>query len=101
MGLWMFTECDCDPIGSEHGGECESRTDPDHDLIAGRCICKPHVEGRRCDVCRAGFWNMTTENLDGCERKFPNWLSGLFFYSFCTHLLGQSYIYIILYIYYI
>lgn len=59
--------CDCDPIGSEHGGECESKTDIVHDLIAGRCICKRYVEGRRCDTCMDGYWNMRSDNYDGCE----------------------------------
>jgi len=66
---YIYPDCDCDPIGSEHGGECESRTDPSHDLVAGRCLCKRFVEGRRCDTCKAGFWNMKAENHDGCERK--------------------------------
>jgi methyl-accepting chemotaxis protein len=59
--------CDCDPIGSEHGGECESRTDVIHELVAGRCVCKRFVEGRRCDTCIDGYWNMRADNPDGCE----------------------------------
>ncbi|KAK2178481.1 hypothetical protein NP493_542g02038 [Ridgeia piscesae] len=51
--------CDCDPVGSEHGGEC--------DLVSGRCICKRFVEGRRCDQCMHGYWNMAPENPEGCE----------------------------------
>ena len=61
--------CDCDPIGSEHGGECESRTDVLLDLVAGRCICKRLVMGRRCDTCMDGYWNMKADNPDGCEGR--------------------------------
>ena len=49
--------CDCDRVGSQNNGECESKTDPVNDLVAGRCICKRNVGGNRCDRCKAGFWN--------------------------------------------
>ena len=65
----VCSACDCDPIGSEHGGECESRTDAVHDLVAGRCICKRLVVGRRCDTCMDGYWNMRADNPDGCEGR--------------------------------
>jgi hypothetical protein len=66
----MIVACDCDPTGSEHGGECESRTDRANDLVAGRCICKRYVEGIRCDQCRNGYWNMKANSPEGCERKY-------------------------------
>ena len=64
----LFAACDCDPIGSEHGGECESRTDVVHELVAGRCVCKRFVEGLRCDTCMDNYWNMRSDNGEGCER---------------------------------
>lgn len=64
----MFLACNCDPDGSEHGGECESRTDPFNDLVAGRCICKRYVQGQRCDTCQNGYWNLQADNPEGCER---------------------------------
>ena len=64
-----WTACDCDPVGSEHGGECESRTDVADGFVAGRCICKRFVEGPRCDMCANGYWNMRPDNPEGCEGK--------------------------------
>ena len=65
----FFSACNCDPVGAEHGGECQGRTDPAHDLVAGRCICKRYVVGDRCDTCQDGYWNMKSGNPDGCECK--------------------------------
>lgn len=48
-------------------GECDSRTDPRYGLEAGRCHCKEHVEGRRCDTCVNGYWNLREGNELGCE----------------------------------
>ncbi len=62
-----YTACDCDPAGSEHQGECESHTDEEHGLVAGRCICKRYVDGPRCDMCKNGYWNMLDDNPEGCE----------------------------------
>ncbi|KAL5014853.1 hypothetical protein ScPMuIL_009123 [Solemya velum] len=59
--------CDCDPAGSMMNGECDSRTDPRYGLEAGRCHCKEHVEGRRCDTCVNGYWNLREGNELGCE----------------------------------
>ena len=62
-----FIACDCDPTGSQYDGECENRDDATLDLVAGRCICKTHVSGRRCDQCEEGYWNLQEDNPDGCE----------------------------------
>ncbi|GFX23698.1 laminin subunit beta-1 [Trichonephila clavipes] len=59
--------CDCDPNGSLDEGICDPRTDSLSGLIAGRCHCKKHVEGRRCDRCKNGYWNFQADNPDGCE----------------------------------
>nr|XP_022901153.1 laminin subunit beta-1 isoform X1 [Onthophagus taurus]XP_022901154.1 laminin subunit beta-1 isoform X1 [Onthophagus taurus] len=60
-------ECDCDPQGSLDLGICDSITDTVNNLVAGSCHCKTNVEGRRCDQCKNGFWNFTSENPDGCQ----------------------------------
>ena len=70
----ILPACDCDPTGSEHGGECESRTDHANDLVAGRCICKRYVKGARCDQCTDGYWNMRADRSEGCERKYKQLL---------------------------
>ncbi|XP_025834691.1 laminin subunit beta-1-like, partial [Agrilus planipennis] len=59
--------CDCDPVGSTDAGACDSTTDPINGLEAGKCHCKTNVEGRRCDYCKNGFWNFTSDNPDGCQ----------------------------------
>ncbi|XP_055079201.1 laminin subunit beta-2 [Periophthalmus magnuspinnatus] len=58
--------CDCDPDGSLNGGLCDEHTDPALGQVAGQCRCKLHVEGPRCDRCKAGFYGLSAENADGC-----------------------------------
>ena len=67
MAISLFAACDCDPTGSEHQGECESHSDPEIGLEAGRCICKRYVDGPRCDMCKNGYWNLLADNPEGCE----------------------------------
>ncbi|XP_063992157.1 laminin subunit beta-1 isoform X3 [Diachasmimorpha longicaudata] len=59
--------CDCDPGGSLDDGICDSRTDILSGEESGRCHCKSNVEGRRCDLCKNGFWNFDPNNPDGCQ----------------------------------
>uniref|UniRef100_A0ABD2X9T7 Laminin subunit beta-1 n=1 Tax=Trichogramma kaykai TaxID=54128 RepID=A0ABD2X9T7_9HYME len=59
--------CDCDPRGSLDDGICDSRTDVLSGEESGRCHCKVNVDGRRCDRCKAGFWNFLEENPEGCQ----------------------------------
>lgn len=59
--------CDCDPAGSIGGGECETVTSGSSTSAIGRCLCKANAEGRRCDQCKDGFWNMLESNQDGCK----------------------------------
>ena len=37
-------------------------------MVAGQCHCKTYVGGLRCDGCKAGYWNFTVENPDGCQQ---------------------------------
>ena len=32
------------------------------------------VEGARCEKCKNGYFNLTKENSEGCERKFKNFI---------------------------
>lgn len=34
----------------------------------GICICKQNVIGLKCDQCKPGFFNLTTNNTDGCVK---------------------------------
>ncbi|XP_058122412.1 laminin subunit alpha-1 [Anopheles ziemanni] len=47
--------CNCHPNGS---------IGPDCDIRTGQCRCKPNIEGRQCNLCRKGFWNLNAG--DGC-----------------------------------
>lgn len=33
----------------------------------GQCMCKANVMGRACDTCKNGYFNLTTDNEDGCN----------------------------------
>ena len=33
------------------------------------CECKANVEGHICDQCKAGYYELTKDNVDGCKRK--------------------------------
>ena len=62
--------CRCNLKGSVNDAKCDPETNEEKGLVAGRCHCKANVEGPRCDHCKTGFFNLTEENPDGCERKF-------------------------------
>uniref|UniRef100_A0A182NLL6 Laminin subunit alpha-1 n=1 Tax=Anopheles dirus TaxID=7168 RepID=A0A182NLL6_9DIPT len=47
--------CNCHPKGS-HGPGCSHKT--------GQCKCKPNIEGRQCNLCQKGYWNLNSG--DGC-----------------------------------
>lgn len=65
--MCYFIACDCDPHGALDNGVCDSLTDETNNLEAGACHCKKNVEGRRCDICKNGFWNFDAENPEGCQ----------------------------------
>ncbi|XP_009995089.1 PREDICTED: LOW QUALITY PROTEIN: laminin subunit beta-4 [Chaetura pelagica] len=60
--------CNCDPEGTLHSGACESRTDAALGTVAGRCPCKEHVEGVRCDKCRDNYFGLSGSDPLGCRR---------------------------------
>ncbi|XP_041417679.1 laminin subunit beta-2 isoform X1 [Xenopus laevis] len=60
--------CDCDPDGSLDGGLCDAQDNPALGLIAGQCRCKDYVEGPRCDRCKTGFFGLSANNFQGCQR---------------------------------
>ncbi|XP_044630418.2 laminin subunit alpha-3 isoform X1 [Equus asinus] len=58
-GAYDFPHCQgsssaCDPAGTL-------------DSSRGYCQCKPHVEGPTCSICKPLYWNLATENPNGCS----------------------------------
>lgn len=58
-----FVACNCNPVGTE-------LKDPLSNILVcnyatGQCPCKSHVEGKHCDICAEGYWNIASGN--GCE----------------------------------
>lgn len=33
----------------------------------GNCFCKLNVAGRTCDTCKDGYFNISSDNVDGCK----------------------------------
>ncbi|XP_053890049.1 laminin subunit beta-2 [Malaclemys terrapin pileata] len=60
--------CDCDPVGALDGGICDAHDDPALGLLAGQCRCKEHTRGPRCDQCQPGFFGLSGDNPQGCQR---------------------------------
>ena len=65
-----LTACDCDPSGSLFGGRCDGHSDEANGLLAGRCHCKAQVEGKRCDTCKDGYYNLDESNEQGCQGQY-------------------------------
>ena len=65
------TECECGgSVGAEAGAVCDG--------YGGQCSCLEGVSGAQCDVCRNGWFNLTST---GCECKsiglFTHWCKNL------------------------
>ena len=52
--------CKCFPPGQEP-------SDLTCSFHSGQCHCKNNVYGLKCDICRDGFYNLTSVNPFGCE----------------------------------
>lgn len=55
--------CNCLPAGSRNNR-------PDCDTLAGNCQCKQNVEGRNCEKCKEGFFQIDATNEFGCTPCF-------------------------------
>ena len=72
LSLTSLSACSCDPAGSVvNGGACFPDNDPaDPSIKSGMCRCRENVEGERCDRCKPGFFNLSSENSAGCQREY-------------------------------
>uniref|UniRef100_A0A8C4QD94 Laminin subunit alpha-5 n=1 Tax=Eptatretus burgeri TaxID=7764 RepID=A0A8C4QD94_EPTBU len=55
------------------------------------CLCREHVTGRGCETCKPLFWNLSSENLlgcQGCECNVHGTLSGV---AECQQTGGQCF----------
>ncbi|RWS05481.1 laminin subunit beta-1-like protein [Dinothrombium tinctorium] len=64
---YVCQPCDCDPQGSLDDGICDHMDNAQSGMVAGKCHCKANVDGRRCDRCKPGYWNMDKFNPEGCQ----------------------------------
>ena len=71
---YVSTDCGCDSVGTDSGSECDSN---------GQCNCKTNVESLQCTECREGFWNLTAENVLGCQGKAN---IGVLIMYMCVHM---------------
>ncbi|XP_065908820.1 protocadherin Fat 4-like [Dysidea avara] len=53
--------CDCDPAGVMNTSVMCLNDG------TGQCPCKSLATGRQCDTCMEGYFNLTADNLVGCE----------------------------------
>ena len=65
--------CECSPIGT-----IDSFSGPPIcDRYTGQCACKPHVQGKNCDACEAGYFNISSGQVSGevGKRSFAPYFS--------------------------
>jgi len=46
-------------VGTSSGVTC--------DKLSGQCPCKTNVEGRSCNRCRSNAFNLSPDDIDGCQ----------------------------------
>ncbi|VDN04221.1 unnamed protein product [Thelazia callipaeda] len=85
---YVCLPCKCDRAGSLNDGICEGEEDLERGLVAGKCYCKPNVEGSWCERCKNGFWKLTEEDPNGCRPCSCN-LFGSFNNEGCNKKTGE------------
>lgn len=58
-----FRDCECVVPGSINN-------EPLCDPTSGSCSCKPNVEGRQCEKCKPGYFDLSADNEFGCTPCF-------------------------------
>jgi hypothetical protein len=72
-----MSQCNCNAFGS---------LNPICNQVTGRCVCKPNIGGLKCDICLAGYYNLT---LFGCINKCQCDPLGSVNSSYCDSITGQ------------
>ncbi|CAF1033067.1 unnamed protein product [Didymodactylos carnosus] len=88
LGLFNFPyceECKCVPAGVRNDFSGCGR----HNIPGVLCLCKANVEGRQCDRCKEGHWNMRTANPLGCESCDCSEAGTLGILNVCDQTNGQ------------
>ena len=75
------TSCSCSPRGTVSGTRnCHVQN--------GRCDCKNHVIGKKCQNCRDGYHGMKSQDIFGCKGNALIYLCFLLFPSVEAYFLG-------------
>lgn len=57
--------------------------------LGGQCVCKINTEGRQCDRCEAGYFNMTSSDPDGCQQCVCDAVGTVNASTTCDAMTGQ------------
>ena len=63
--MHTIAACNCELAGITNNGECAQTATQAAEV--GQCSCKSQVTGRMCNQCIPGFFNLSAENLEGCQ----------------------------------
>ena len=80
--------CACDPSGVTDDGVC-LRGDNTDGSDSGQCSCKEFATGRACDMCLAGYFNLSVVNPQGCEMCSCNMIGTVDGSTVCDMDSGQ------------
>ena len=59
--------------------------------MTGSCVCKDNVDSevnRICDTCLDGYWNISIDNIDGCQGLLCSHC--IYTMYMCTHVHTES-----------
>ncbi|XP_044133567.1 usherin-like [Bufo gargarizans] len=73
--------CHCDKSGAINASQA-------CDQLTGQCVCKASVTGQRCNICIDRTYNLSTENIWGCQDCDCD-LNGTIPGSVCDQINGQ------------
>ena len=69
-GAWKREVLETGECGQLVNGNILLVTRPDCDTLDGDCHCKQNVEGRSCEKCKPGYFQIERDNEFGCTPCF-------------------------------